>query len=158
MEKFLDTDAVAQICFVTEDVDKAALWFADLVGKEMPPEGRAAEPDVAKATYLGQPANVGCKIRMFKFGNIDLEFLQPGPEPSAWRDFLDQHGPGCHHIAFRTRNLTQKNAYLEGRGHKLLQRGETDGAKGRYAYYDTEPQLGVLIELLERNNEMDPQP
>lgn len=158
MDKFLDTDAVAQICFVTNDLDTSARWFADLVGKEMPPEGKAAEPDVAKATYLGQPATVGCRIRMFKFGNIDLELLEPGKEPSAWRDWLDAHGPGCHHIAFRTRNLTKKNAYLESKGHKLLQRGETDGAMGRYAYYDTQKELGALIELLERNSEMEPQP
>jgi hypothetical protein len=158
MEEFLDTDAVAQICFVTNDLDTSAQWFADLVGKDLPPESKAADPEVAKATYLGKPATVGCRIRMFKFGNIDLEFLEPGPEPSAWRDFLDKHGPGCHHIAFRTRNLTKKHAYLESKGHELLQRGETDGARGRYAYYNTEPQLGVLVELLERNNEMDPQP
>jgi len=158
MDKFLDTDAVAQICFVTNDLDKSAQWFADLVGKEMPPLAKAAEPEVAKATYNGHPAKVGCTIRMFKFGNIDLEFLQPGPEPSAWRDWLDRHGPGCHHIAFRTRNLTKKNAYLESKGHKLIQRGETDGAMGRYAYYDTEAELGAMIELLERNSEMEPQP
>ena len=137
MDKFLDTDAVAQICFVTNDLDKSARWFADLVGKELPPLAKAADPEVAKATYNGHPAKVGCTIRMFKFGNIDLEFLQPGPEASAWRDYLDEHGPGCHHIAFRTRNLTKKNAYLESKGHKLVQRGETDGAMGRYAYYDT---------------------
>jgi len=87
MEKFLDADAVAQICFVTDGLDTSARRFADLLGKEMPPEGRAAEPEVAKATYLGQPATVGCRIRMFRFGNIDVEFLQPGAEPSAWRDY-----------------------------------------------------------------------
>ena len=54
---------------------------------------------------------------MFKFGNIDVEFLQPGPEKSAWRDLLEDKGPGCHHIAFRTRNLTRRNAYLEDKGH-----------------------------------------
>lgn len=158
MEPFSETDTVAQICFVTNDVDASAKWFADLTGKEIPAEGRAAEPEVAKATFKGEPANVTARIRMFKFKNIDIEFLQPGPEPSAWREFLDKHGPGCHHIAFRTRNLTKKQAYLESKGHELLQRGETDKALGRYAYYNTEPQLGAVIELLERNNEMDPQP
>jgi 4-hydroxyphenylpyruvate dioxygenase-like putative hemolysin len=87
VEKFLDTDAVAQNCFVTDSADASA-----------------------------------------------------------------------HHIAFRIKNLTKRNAYLEARGHKLLQRGAVDGATGRYDYYDTEPQLGVLIELLERNSEMEPQP
>ena len=94
---------------------------------------------------------------MFAFGNIDVEFLQPGPEKSAWRDLLEEKGPGCHHIAFRTRNLTKRHEYLEAKGHPLLQRGEFDGGHGRYAYYDTVPDLGVMIELLEFNKDMEPQ-
>ena len=155
--RLLDEDAVMQICFVTEDAEKSARWFADLTGKQMPPEGRAADPDEAQAVYDGQPARVGCTIRMFAFGNIDVEFLQPGPEKSAWRDLLEARGPGCHHIAFRTRNLTRRHAYLEQKGHRLLQRGEFDGGHGRYAYYDTVPDLGVMLELLEFDADKEPQ-
>ena len=155
--RLLDEDAVMQICFVTDDALKSAQWFADLTGKPLPAEGRAADPDQAQAVYNGKPAAVGCKIRMFAFGNIDVEFLEPGPEQSAWRDLLDAKGPGCHHIAFRTRNLTERHAYLESKGHALLQRGEFDGGHGRYAYYDTVKDLGVMVELLEFNKDMQPQ-
>ena len=123
-----------------------------------PPEGKAAEPDEAQATYLGKPAAVGCRIIMFKFGNIDFEFLEPGPEKSAWRDILEEKGPGFHHFAFRTRNMSKRRAFLEGHGHAMLQSGEFDGASGRYAYFDTRPELGALIELLEFNNDMEAQP
>lgn len=157
-KRLLDEDAVMQICFVTEDVRKSASWFGDLVGKDVPAEGRAAEPAEAQAIYDGMPAKVGCRIIMFTFGNIDVEFLQPGPEKSAWRDLLEQRGPGCHHIAFKTRNLTNRHGYLEGKGHRMLQRGEFDGGHGRYAYYDTVPQLGAMIELLEFDNDKEPQP
>ena len=157
-KRLLDEDEVMQICFVTDDVVKSAQWFADLTGKPMPNEGRAADPEEAKAIYNGAPADVGCRIMMFKFGNIDVEFLQPGPEKSAWRDLLEQKGPGCHHIAFRTRNLTKRHDYLEAKGHKLLQRGEFDGSHGRYAYYDTVKDLGVMIELLEFDKDKEAQP
>ena len=156
--RLLDDDAVMQICFVTHNALKSAQWFADLTGKSLPDEGRAADPDQAQAIYHGKPAAVGCKIRMFAFGNIDVEFLEPGPEPSAWRDLLQARGPGCHHIAFRTRNLTQRDAYLEAKGHTLVQRGEFDGGHGRYAYYDTVKDLGAMIELLEFNTDMQRQP
>ncbi|WP_246647612.1 VOC family protein [Rhizobium laguerreae] len=85
-------------------------------------------------------------------GNIDAEFLQPGP------DLLEEKGPGCHHIAFKTKNLTERNRYLEDKGHRLLQRGEFDGGHGRYAYYDTVPDLGVMIELLEFDSDKEVQP
>jgi catechol 2,3-dioxygenase-like lactoylglutathione lyase family enzyme len=155
--RLLDEDAVMQICFVTDDVVKSAQWFSDLTGKPIPKEGKAAEPDAAQAIYDGKPAAVGCRIMMFKFGNIDVEFLQPGPEKSAWRDLLEEKGPGCHHIAFRTRNLTKRNAFLEGKGHRLVQRGEFDGGHGRYAYYDTVKDLGVMVELLEFDKDKEPQ-
>ncbi len=156
-KRLLDEDAVMQICFVTDDVEKSAAWFSDLTGKPIPPEGKAAEPDEAQAIYMGKPASVGCRIMMFKFGNIDVEFLQPGPEKSAWRDLLEEKGPGCHHIAFRTTNLTKRDAYLKSKGHDLLQRGEFDGGHGRYAYYDTVKALGVMVELLEFDSNKEPQ-
>jgi hypothetical protein len=156
-KRLLDEDEVMQICFVTHDALKSAEWFAELTGKPLPPEGKAADPEEAQAIYDGKPASVGCRIRMFKFGNIDVEFLEPGPEKSAWRDLLEAKGPGCHHIAFRTRNLTRRHAYLEEKGHPLLQRGEFHGGHGRYAYYDTVPELGVMVELLEFDRDKEPQ-
>lgn len=156
--RLLDEDGIMQLCFVTDDVERAAKWFSELTGKPIPPEGKAAEPDEAQATYLGRPATVGCRIIMFKFGNIDFEFLEPGPEKSAWRDILEEKGPGFHHFAFRTRNMSKRRAFLEGHGHAMLQSGEFDGASGRYAYFDTRPELGALIELLEFNNDMEAQP
>lgn len=155
--RLLDEDRVMQICFVTDNLEKSAAWFADLTGKPLPKVGHAASPETAQAVYHGQPAAVGCRIMMFAFGNIDVEFLEPGPEKSAWRDLLEAKGPGCHHIAFKTRNLTERNAYLEGKGHALLQRGEFDGGHGRYAYYDTVPDLGVMVELLEFDKDKVPQ-
>ena len=156
--RLLDEDAVMQICFVTPDALKSARWFADLTGKPLPPEGRAAEPAEARAVYNGQPAEVGCKIRMFAFGNIDVEFLEPGPEKSAWRDLLEEKGPGCHHIAFRTRNITERGKYLEAKGHRMVQKGEFDGSHGRYAYFDTVDALGLMVELLEFDKDKEPQP
>ena len=148
-DRLLDEDKVMQICFVTDDLEKSVDWFADLSGKQASHIGKAADPDTAHATYKGKPASVGCRLAIFQFGNIDVEFLEPGPEASAWRDLLDEKGPGCHHIAFKTRNLSKRNAYLESKGHPLIQQGEFDGGNGRYAYYDTVPDLGIMIELLE---------
>ena len=103
-KRLLDEDEIMQICFVTDDVVKSANWFSELTGKPVPPMGKAAEPEEAKAIYNGRPAEVGCKIIMFKFGNIDFEFLEPGPEKSAWRDLLEERGPGCHHKGGGTRS------------------------------------------------------
>ena len=47
--------------------------------------------------------------------------------------------------------MKEKIASFEKGGYPLLQKGEFAG--GRYAYFDTEKQLGALIELLEFDKE-----
>ena len=155
--RLLDEDAVAQICFVTDDLEGSLAWFAELTGKTPSHIGKAADPEVAQAVYDGRPATVGCRLAIFRFANIDVEFLQPGPEKSAWRDLLEAKGPGCHHIAFKTRNMQKRSVFLEAKGHRELQRAEFDGGNGRYAYFDTVPQLGVQMELLEWDSDMEKQ-
>ena len=44
------------------------------------------------------------------------------------------------------------------RGHEELQKAEFLGSHGRYAYYDTVKELGIQIELLEFNADMEKQP
>jgi hypothetical protein len=46
----------------------------------------------------------------------------------------------------------------EDKRHRLLQRGEFDGGHGRYAYYETVPDLAVMIELLEFDSDKEVQP
>jgi methylmalonyl-CoA/ethylmalonyl-CoA epimerase len=155
--RLLDEDAIMQICFVTHDLEESLRWFGDLTGKQPSHIGKAADPAEAQAVYMGRPADVGCRLAIFKFANIDVEFLEPGPGKSAWRDLLEAKGPGCHHIAFKTRNMQKRQAYLEGKGLPMLQKAEFDGSHGRYAYFDTVPQLGIQIELLEWNDDMEKQ-
>ena len=155
--RLLDEDGIMQICFVTHDLEEFTGWFGDLTGKAPGHIGKLAEPGEAKLEYMGQPHAVTARLALFKFGNIDVEFLQPGPEPSAWRDLLEKQGPGVHHIAFRTRNMTKRSAYLQQMGLPLVQKAEFDGGHGRYAYFDTTPQLGIQLELLEWNDDMETQ-
>ena len=48
--------------------------------------------------------------------------------------------------------MKQKIATFEKGGYPLLQKGEFTG--GRYAYMDTEKNLGALIELLEFDKDL----
>ncbi len=60
--RLLDEDAVAQICFVTDDLERSLAWFADLTGKTPSHIGKGADPDRARAVYHGKPATVGCRL------------------------------------------------------------------------------------------------
>lgn len=144
---FFDDKMVAQICFVTDDLDKTAEWFSgffDAPVKARVTSGPRAE---AETEYRGAPSEARCRMAFFTFGNVEIELIEPDEHPSCWREFLEKNGPGCHHLAFKVKGMKEKVAAFEAGGYPLLQKGEFTG--GRYAYVDTEPQLGALIELLE---------
>jgi catechol 2,3-dioxygenase-like lactoylglutathione lyase family enzyme len=143
----LGTDRVLQACFITDDLERTSRWFAAALGLELPAILLASPSDEAKAEYKGKPAEVSCRARHFLFSNLDVEFIEPGPEPSAWRDWLEKHGSGFHHLAFGVTGIKEKSATLAERGFAILQKGEFTG--GRYSYLDTERHLGAVIELLE---------
>jgi hypothetical protein len=147
---------VMQICFVTDDIDSSVGWFAGLSGLAPPAVQSIAAGDAPNAVYRGQPATVSCRLAFFKLGNIDVEFVEPGPEPSAWREVLEAKGPGFHHIAFKTRNMTERTRWLDTRGAPLIQTGEYSSRTGRYSYHDV-PALGAMFELLESYADREPQ-
>lgn len=146
-ERYVDDRSVFQICFVTADIEKTKTWLAGLLGMPVPETIVTGPREEAETEYLGQPSEARCKLAFFDMANTTIELVEPDEHPSCWRDFLDRNGPGCHHIAFKVGGMKKKIAAFEQGGYPLLQKGEFEG--GRYAYVDTEPQLGVLVELLE---------
>jgi methylmalonyl-CoA/ethylmalonyl-CoA epimerase len=149
MQTFPDGERVAHISFVTDDLEASTRWFAELFGKPLPESAQSGDPEIVRATYRGAPTAASFRMRTFHLANIDIEFLEPGPEPSIWREFLDRHGPGFHHLSFATRDRSASDAYLRGKGLAVAQEGDTAEVPGHYAYYDAQRQLGAFIELLE---------
>ena len=80
---------------------------------------------------------------------LQLELIEPDEHPSTWREYLDEHGEGVHHIAFFVKGMKEKIELMGSQGMPLVQYGKYTG--GRYAYMDTFPQLKVMLELLEND-------
>ena len=86
-------------------------------------------------------------MAFFNLGQVSLELIEPVGAPSTWREYLETHGEGMHHIAFRIQGMEQQLTILADKGMLAVQRGDYSG--GRYAYVDAVPQLGLILELLE---------
>ena len=95
----------------------------------------------AYAAFLGVP------VPPVQMTDLEVELLEPDPEPSVWRQALDENGEGLHHVAFRVQGMDEMIRRGESQGMKLLQRGRW--ATGHYAYLDATESLHVIIELLE---------
>jgi catechol 2,3-dioxygenase-like lactoylglutathione lyase family enzyme len=140
---------ITQVGIVVRDVEAAARKWAAVFGREVPAARLTDGYDKTRAEYAGQPTEARARLAFLDFGQVQIELIEPVDGPSTWRDHLEQHGGGLHHIAFKIKGMTESIAYLEGHGISLIQRGEYTG--GRYAYLDGAGELGTILELLEND-------
>lgn len=146
----LGTNVVAQIGIIVRDIEQVAQQYAELFDIEKPAWAWTDAVDKAKTAYNGESTPARAKLAFIDAGQLQIELIEPDEHPSTWRQFLDEHGEGVHHIAFFVKGMKEMNERLESRGMPLIQKGEYTG--GRYAYHDSFDQLKVLIELLENDN------
>jgi len=146
-ENVLGADIVCQVGVIVEDVDRVSRAWADLLGVGVPPARLTDGEALSHIRYRGERTDARAKLAFFDLGQVQLELIEPVGGPSTWREFLDRHGQGIHHIAFRIKGMDDVIARLEARDVPLVQRGDYTG--GRYAYMDGVPRLGAILELLE---------
>ncbi|MEK3661860.1 VOC family protein [Paenibacillus sp. FSL F4-0236] len=142
---------VTQIGILVNDVEKVSTAYAEFFGLEKPEIIVTDTEDIAQTRHNGVATQARAKLAFFDMGSLQLELIEPDHEPSTWRDYLNEHGEGPHHIAFIVEGMKEKIMLLEGKGFPLQQKGEYTG--GRYAYMDTFKELKVIVELLENDKD-----
>ena len=89
------------------------------------------------------------------FADLDqrarLELLCPSQESGPIHDFLQQKGPGIHHLCFRVSNVAQKSQELKQQGFRLIYETPQKGAGGHLVnFIHPKSTGGVLIEISEQ--------
>lgn len=142
-----ELQSVCQIAIVVKDIQQAAKRWADVFNVPVPEARLTDTEDKSHIRYHGQPTPARAKLAFFQMGQISLELIEPVGQPSTWQEFLDAHGEGVHHIAFRVKGMDDVLLYLNGKDMPTAQRGDYKG--GCYSYVDAAKLLGVNLELLE---------
>ena len=145
----LKSELICQVGFIVHDIESTAQKFCEVFGFPKPQIFSTPGYEQVKTTYMGQPSEATAKLAFFSAGQLQIELIEPDEKPSVWRDFLDQHGEGVHHIAFRVENTGKATDYLAQHDIGVLQQGLYSDASGMYTYLDSTPVLGVMLELLE---------
>ena len=149
MQEFnpLGTHTVCQVAVVVDDIAAYAKRYARLLGMPVPEVRQTGPAEQTRILYRGQPTEGRAKLAFFQAGpQLAIELIEPVGGPSIWREHLDEHGPGVHHIAFRVPDMDRAVANLADEDMPVAQSGHFAG--GRYAYIDSVRQLGVMLELL----------
>lgn len=146
---YLGNNVITQVGIIVHDIEKSAREFAEFFGLPVPKWAWTGGFEQAKTSYRGNDSPAKAKLAFMKFGQVEIELIEPDHSPSIWREYLDEHGEGIQHLAFVISGMKERVAALEKSGHVLLQRGEYSG--GRYSYMDTTSTLKTVVELLEND-------
>jgi methylmalonyl-CoA/ethylmalonyl-CoA epimerase len=144
----LQTATLCQIGFVARDADRVARNFSALLGIPAGEPILTDDYETARTEYRGKPTRAKAKLIFFDLGQISIEIIEPLGGPSTWKEFLDRHGDGVHHIAFTVKNTGETADALGARGLPSVQKGVFEG--GSYNYIEAEKSIGVILELLDR--------
>jgi methylmalonyl-CoA/ethylmalonyl-CoA epimerase len=99
----------------------------------------------------GSPESAdGANIVSLRFGDVDVELLEPVDPASPVAKFLARRGPGIHHICYRVPDLDAAIARCRAKGYRLVDETPRRGAGGhRIAFLHPKATHGILLELTE---------
>lgn len=98
----------------------------------------------------GEPA--AFSMRLALHGRAPgLELLQPLTGPDPLGEWLARRGEGLHHLGYEVDSLDAAIEAMAGAGYPCLQHGYGFGADGSggFAFFDTEAELGYVVEAVE---------
>jgi len=149
----IDNNNLVKIGIVVENIEIAANSYCDLFGLEFPEiqlPSSEFKPDPTGETYTwyrGEFVPSRTKFANLQMGPITIELLEPFDEASAWNEFKEKHGTGVHFITFTVNGFERHINFVEEKGMPLIHKGEYES--GRYGYFDSIANLGVMLGLQE---------
>lgn len=145
-------NGVAQLAIIVEDLDKTVESYWKLFGIGPWHFYTYGKPLVKHMTYHGEPSEYRMRIALSYLGPLRIELIEPLEGDTVYADFVREHGYGVHHLGLLVENMQEAIAQAEAAGLPMVQDGAGFGldGDGHYAYLDTEDQIGVTLELIER--------
>jgi methylmalonyl-CoA epimerase len=118
------------------DIDEAFAFYRDVLGL----------PLVHRETLADQ----GVEAALLDVGDGHVELIAPlGADTSVAR-FLQQRGPGLHHVAYRVGDIDAVLASLSAAGARLIDQQPRTGIRGsRVAFLHPSASGGALTEIVE---------
>jgi hypothetical protein len=147
-----DTAPVHQVGIVVEDVERAISGHGRLLGYGEAAWRRAHFGPESVERLFVRGEQVAFSMRLGFAGSApELELIEPVSGPSIYREWLDEHGEGLHHLAVVVTSLDAATEAMERAGFAVVQAGTGFAPDGRggFAYYATERALGYVLEAVE---------
>ncbi|MBW2314080.1 MAG: VOC family protein [Deltaproteobacteria bacterium] len=135
-----------QVAYVTPDLAAGEAWFQKLLGVSsfFRMENVTFGPE---CSFRGCPADSEAHLSLGWLGETQVELIEPVRGDSLYAEFLADHGPGLHHVAFEVPDFEATVSGLSENGLELVMKG-AQGPGSQFAYFETAAAGASVVEIL----------
>lgn len=143
--------SVDQIAVVVRDLDAAMRHYSDKLSIGPWDVYTYGPHRLHTMTFRGERRPYVMKLALAFVGPTMYELIESVEGPNIYEEFLAESGEGLHHLGYYVSNIDDAIAEMAAKGYALLQSGRGFGVDGdgAYAYFDTERDLGCIVEAIE---------
>jgi len=112
------------------------------------------EPQYAEKRFFieGEAVDLDFNLVFAYSGGLQIEIIDEKSQKAAiFKDHLDQHGQGIHHLGFFIADMDSKLKVAGQLGLEVLLESQFETAGGgsvHFAYLDTRQQCGIILEII----------
>lgn len=99
------------------------------------------------SSFSGSSAEFRLRFGIGALGRAMVELIEPAAGTTYYSNYLAQHGPGLHHLAFSVLDLKAARSKLDAQGRRCLMSGSIQGLC-EVSYYDV-PDLACVVEPIQ---------
>jgi methylmalonyl-CoA/ethylmalonyl-CoA epimerase len=139
---------ISQVAVVCHDLQKTMENYTKLLGWGPWNVYRHEAPRLHHTEIGGKPVHYSMLGAETHVGDLGFELLQPLEGPSIYKDWLEQHGEGLHHVAVMLHDFDESTLLKErlaGQDIPVMMSGRI-GETIEFFYIDTEPSLKIILE------------
>lgn len=130
---------VDHIGFAVLDIDQAITHYTNTFG-------------LAEWERIEMPER-HMSVAVAHVGGTLLELIAPTSEEAAFAKYVNERGPGMHHIAYRVDDIVAALAELKANGTRLIDEEPRPGLHNTLvAFVHPKSALGVLVELVQHKH------
>jgi hypothetical protein len=142
---------IFQMGYIVRDLDEAVNHWTNVLGvgpffvtplsfEHYEFEGIASSPEL--------------RLGFSYSGDMQIELIeQVNDAPSGYKSWLEEHGPGLHHVAMLLHDFDTQTAAFEASGLRVIMDGKTTATASRdsvrFRFYDTALHNGAYVEAVD---------
>lgn len=146
LRELLALPAPDQIGLVVASIEQSIDAYSTLLGWG---QFEVFQHKYTELIYRGKPGSFRYRVALGQISTtLQLEFIENIEGESIYTEFLRAHGEGVHHFGFTVQDIDRRIEAMKELGIDVLQSGKRPGRS--FAYMDTEPLVGTIIEFRQR--------